>query len=128
MLYRMFQSNGNNSVFIHPSDASQKLRFVVLSQPKKVSGLALTNRRVSIKVTRSHDPRGPECAASDPCALVLEPLSVELVISGSTRNIDALDLSVQDIITAYQAKKVDLLNVGAAPSDNTGLDIHVTTP
>lgn len=121
--YRKFSATGTKAVLIAPDNATHRLSLSTISTPKKVSGISLMNRRVEIKVTRSVDPRGTDCVD---CTPINEPVSVTLVISGSTTVAaqQALALMKADAITAVDTAWDDLILVGAAPQESTGLVYH----
>lgn len=118
--YRSFSHTGTKAVFIAPNDSAQRMTLKVINAPKKVSGISLMNRRVEILVSRGIDPRGRDCKD---CTPVSEPLSATLVLSGSTTDVSGKTLRAMkdDIIAAVNAKWDDLVTIGMAPNDATGL-------
>lgn len=122
-LYRLFSQTGTKAVFIAPQDSTQRMSFFSVSTPKKVSGVSLLNRRVEIRVGRSVDPRGADCTD---CTKVREPLSATITFSGSTtaEAQASLALMKQDLIDAINAKWEELVTIGVAPQDNTGLNYN----
>lgn len=123
--YRKLSATGTKAVFIAPTNALNRLTLQTLANPKKVSGISLLNRRVEIKVTRSVDPRGSDCKD---CTPIKEPLSVTLVISGSTTETALKELAFmkEDVKIAVDAAWNDLVVVGAPPESNSGLIYHAS--
>lgn len=63
-----------------PLNPNSTLRATRSVNPKTVSGLKLTNVKSEVVVVRQVDPRPADCTD---CAVVLEPFSVRISISGS---------------------------------------------
>ena len=122
--YRLFNGNGNKSIFISPTNAQNRLTLHVLTSPKKVNGVSLTNRRAEVRIARQIDPRGPDCKD---CTPVREPISVVLTISGSTSEstLAELELMRNDAVAAIYGAWDDLMIVGVAPT-NIQLPYHTT--
>ena len=114
--YRLFNGNGNKSIFISPKNAQNRLTLHVLTSPKKVNGVSLTNRRAEVRVSRQIDPRGPDCKD---CTSVREPISVVMTISGSTSESTLMELASMrnDALMAINAAWDDLMVVGVAPTN-----------
>lgn len=115
LTYRLFNGNGNKSIFISPTNAQNRLTLHVLTSPKKVNGVSLTNRRAEVRIARQIDPRGPDCKD---CTPVREPISVVMTISGSTSaaSLAELELMRNDAVAAISAAWSDLMVVGVAPT------------
>ena len=113
--YRLFNGNGNKSIFISPTNAQNRLTLHVLTSPKKVNGVSLTNRRAEVRISRQIDPRGPDCKD---CTPVREPISVVMTVSGSTSEptLAELKLMRDDAIAAINAAWDDLMIIGVAPT------------
>lgn len=122
--FRKLKSNGTNSVFINPANASDRLSFNVYRQPKKLNGLVLENAIVDVKANRNFDPRVTKTDAP-----FNEPLKVGISLSGSVQSQATLRAMLDDAYYAIVAKWDELFKVGVAPDEAANIIYHeVVTP
>lgn len=110
MKYSYLNGNGINAVFIAGTVVS-RLGTSISTQNRKASGTELTHRRTEIKVSR------PSNIVRDGTVKGTEPLSVSIVLSGSTDSIaqDQLALMLQDSMAFVNDHWNEIRVVGISP-------------
>ena len=122
MKFSYLTGNGVNATFI-AGTVTSKLSTSNVTQNRKVSGVTIEHRRTEIKVSRSAN------IMREGVAKGTEPLSVSIVLSGSTESVaqDQLDLMLQDAFSVIGGNWNTLRVVGVAPRDLDSITV-ATTP
>lgn len=118
MKFSYLTGNGVNATFI-AGTVTSKLSTTNVTQNRKVSGVTIEHRRTEIKVSRSANIEREGSVKGT------EPLSVSIVLSGSTEGIaqGQLDLMLQDAFAVASSNWNTLRVVGVAPRDLDGITV-----
>ena len=109
-----FQSRDARGVTLEsPLDVNSTIRFSRTVGPKTVDGLKLTNVRSDTVVVRQVDPRSVDCTD---CTSVNEPISVRVIISGSTKSSANVQKALATVLNAVWVNRTILLR-GSLPPD-----------